>query len=400
MGAFLDDTDIDLTVAGEQEERDTTDVAAAIAWDDLTIVEPAAANGNGHHPPAHTPYIAPPGLSVRNLSQYQIRRVEWLDKPFLQRSAFHLLAGRKGSCKGTWLCGLAARVSRGDLYTKPKRVLVITSEDSVELDFLPRLVAAGGNPHMVDIVNGDFLMPANIGWLRDKALEIGDVGLIIIDPIGNHLGGADTDKEGLVRVGISPLNPLADELDTIIMGVRHLGKDVSRGALASVLGSTAWVDVPRCVILMAVDDEDDNLFHAQVVAGNRGPRGNSGRAFRLELVDVHPAREITLVTPAGESQKDVEALLGGKPGHDAPTSRSAEASELILDILENEGEQESAALDARIAAETGLKAGTVRNLRTRLRDQGLAHAVPDKDEFGAVQRWLIRRTSAPRTAAA
>jgi hypothetical protein len=44
-----------------------------------------------------------------------MRRVEWIDKPFLQRDAFHLLAGRKGVCKGTWSANLAARVTRGDL---------------------------------------------------------------------------------------------------------------------------------------------------------------------------------------------------------------------------------------------------------------------------------------------
>ena len=101
-------------------------------------------------------------LSLRNLSTYEIRPVVWLDKPFLQRGAFHLLGGRKGVCKGTWLSGIAARVTTGDLYGEPKRVLVITSEDSIELDFLPRVVAAGGDPSMVEIVNGAVPAPDDI----------------------------------------------------------------------------------------------------------------------------------------------------------------------------------------------------------------------------------------------
>ena len=334
------------------------------------------------------------GLSLRGLDTYEIRRVEWLDKPFLQRSAFHLLAGRKGSCKGTYLCGLAARVTVGDLYEAPKRVLVVTSEDSVELDFKPRLMAAGGDPSLVEIVAGPFRMPADIPWLKTQAERLGDVGLVVIDPIGNHLGGVDTDREGLVREAIAPLNAVADELDCIVFGVRHLGKDASRGALASVLGSTAWVDGPRAVVLMARDDEDEMLFHAQVVAGNRGPRSN-GRAFRLELVDVPPAREITLAVPAGDSAKDVETLLGATRG-DTTTSRSAQADELILDILEAEGEQESDALDARVAAETGIAAKTVRNRRSDLARAGLIKPQPVKDEHGNVVVWRVRRTQAPR----
>ena len=344
-----------------------------------------------------SPQLSAPAerLSLRSLDTYRVRQVEWLDKPFLQRSAFHLLAGRKGSCKGTVLCGYAARVSRGDLYAKPKGVLVVTSEDSVELDFLPRVLAAGGDPAKITIVNGPFRMPADIEWLEQRARELTDVGLILLDPIGNHLGGADTDKEGLVREAIAPLNPMADELDCMIIGVRHLGKDVSRGALSSVLGSTAWVDVPRCVILMAADDEDDRLFHAQVVAGNRGPR-NAGRAFRLRLVDVPPATEITLAVAEGESNKNVEDLLGARSQSDQPTSRSTLASELILDILDQEGSQESDALDARVASETGIAAKTVRNLRGKLKTDGFINAYPQKDEDGTVARWMVGRTLAPR----
>jgi len=165
-----------------------------------------------------------------------------------------------------------------------------------------------------------------------------------------------------------------------------------------VLGSTAWVDVPRCVILMAADDEDDMLFHAQVVIGNRGPRKNTGRAFRQELVEVPPATEITLTVPEGESTKDVEALLGAIRNAAAPESKSGKARELILDILDNEGPQESDALDARVAHEIGIAAKTVKNLRSRLaKEEGLIKAHPQqKNEDGTIARWGIARTLAPR----
>lgn len=334
-------------------------------------------------------------LSLRPLDTYRIRRVEWLDKPHLQRGAFHLLAGRKGVCKGTWLCGIAARVTTGELYGEPKRVLVITSEDSIELDFLPRLIGAGGNPRLVAIVNGPFRLPDDLDWLKMEALKLGNVGLIVIDPLGNHAGGKDTNAEGDTRAAIQDLNPLADELDCMVFGVRHLSKDSSRGALASVLGSTAWVDVPRTVILMAADDEDNMLFHAQVVAGNRGPKSATGRAYRLELRDVAPATEIGYLVPEGDSTKNVEDLLGNRGGG-APPSRSAQAKRLILDILDNEGEQESDALDARVAQETGIAAKTVQNVRVKLRGDGLVASRPEKDEHGAVIRWLVHRTLAPR----
>jgi predicted transcriptional regulator len=343
--------------------------------------------------------VAPRGTQLtRRLDSYEIRKVEWLDKPFLQRGAFTLLAGRKGVCKGTYACGLAARVTTGRLYDEPKHVLVVTSEDSVELDFLPRFVAAGGDPSLVSIVNDGFRLPRDCEWLEQTARELGNVGLIIVDPIGNHLGGADTDREGLVREAIGPLNAMSDALDCLILGVRHLGKDSSRGAIASVLGSTAWVDVPRCVILMARDDEDEMLFHYQVVAGNRGPRSN-GRQFRLELVAVPPAVDITLASEHAASTKDVEDLLGSPSGAGSgEVSRSERARTLILDILD-EGEHESDALDARVANETGLAARTAKNIRSQLKGEGLIGSRPEKDEYGTVLRWVVCRTLAPREAA-
>jgi hypothetical protein len=327
-----------------------------------------------------------PKLSMRGLDTYNVRAVEWLDKPFLQRSAFHLLAGKKGSCKGTFLCGLASRVTRDKLYDAPKRVLVITSEDSIELDFLPRLQAADGDPALVKIVNGPFRMPADLEWLKAQALELGNVGLIVIDPIGNHLGGADTDKEGAVRDAIKALNPIADELDCMVFGVRHLGKDTGRGSLASVLGSTAWVDVPRCVIVMAADDEDELLFHAQVVAGNRGPRSN-GRAFRLELVDVPPAKEITLAVPLGESAKNVEELLALRQPKGA---KRDDARKLILRELET-GPKSLDELKALAASELGVSGETVWRAANALKHEGIAK--PQNSGPGTAWLWRLLTSS-------
>ena len=61
------------------------------------------------------------GPSLRNLDDYGVRAVAWLDKPFLQASAFILLAGRKGTIKGTLSCRLAALCTIGELYPVPRR---------------------------------------------------------------------------------------------------------------------------------------------------------------------------------------------------------------------------------------------------------------------------------------
>jgi hypothetical protein len=222
------------------------------------------------------------------------------------------------------------------------------------------------------------------------------VGLLVIDPVANHIGDRDSNSDVAVRDAIAPLNQLADELACMLIGVRHPGKDRSRGAVASILGSTAWVDTPRAVVMIAVDDEDEDVRHIQVVAGNRS-RNGSAQAFRIDAVNVAGLAEpITLAVPLGESTKSVDDLIAGDRAGTAGGSKTDEARELILDILEAEGEQESDTLDARVAHETMLKASTVKNIRVGLADDGLAKSKPERDELGQVVRWKVYRTAAPR----
>jgi predicted transcriptional regulator len=145
-------------------------------------------------------------------------------------------------------------------------------------------------------------------------------------------------------------------------------------------------------VFIAVDDEDPAVRHVQVVAGNRSLNGRA-QAFRIEAVPVEGLTEpITRAVDLGESAKDVETLLGTQPA----VTKTDRARELILDILEADGEQESDTLDARVARETGLAAKTVRNARSKLSKDGLVKPAPQKDEHGEVVRWLVFRTGAPR----
>jgi hypothetical protein len=326
-------------------------------------------------------------LTATPVANVRMRSIRWREKPLWQRSAFQLLAGAKGAGKGTYLAGLAARLSREGLST-----LFVSSEDSVEIDLKPRLVAAGADTSRIHTVQEHVRLPDDIADLRDLANSIDKLTLLVIDPVANHIGDRNSNSDAEVRDAIAPLNKLADELDCLVIGVRHPGKDRSRGAVASILGSTAWVDTPRAVVMVATDDEDPDIRHIQVVAGNRS-RNGSARSFRIEEAAVDGLEEpVTLAVELGESAKSVDTLLSAK-GRD---SKSSAARELILDILEDDGEQESDTLDARVASETGLAAQTVRNQRAALKNAGLIKVYPDKDENGTVTRWTVFRTQAPR----
>jgi predicted transcriptional regulator len=146
-------------------------------------------------------------------------------------------------------------------------------------------------------------------------------------------------------------------------------------------------------VMVAVDDEDPTLRHIQVVAGNRALTG-AGQTFRIEAVDLPGLDEpVTKATILGQSAKNVDDLIAATTRDD---TKSSKARDLILEILEHDGDQESDTLDARVARETGLAAKTIRNVRADLKNEGLVKAFPDKDEHGEILRWRVGRTQAPR----
>jgi hypothetical protein len=339
------------------------------------------------------------GLTWETLADIEMRSIVFLDRPLWQASAFHLVAGRKGVGKGTMIADLAARFTRGELGVR-QNVIWIGSEDSASIDIKPRVVAAGGDTERVYVVSDWIQLPRDVDALATTVGVIGDVGLVIIDPVGNHISGRSSNAETDIRDAIGQLNRLADGHECLVIGVRHLSeKEAKAGALAAILGSSAWVQVPRAVIGLARDNEDPQVSHVQCLAGNRLPPDTPGRTFRIEGVLVDGLEnEVTRVAWIGDSEKSVETLIG--QARKEP-SKSASARELILDVLEAAPDQtmESDELDARVAREMGLAAKTIQNLRSDLKREGLIKPVPEKDADGVIERWLIVRTGASRPAA-
>jgi hypothetical protein len=338
-------------------------------------------------------------LAHVRLSDVEMRSIRFADRPLLQYAAFHLLAGRKGVGKGTYLADVIARVTRGELGPK-RNVVVIASEDSLSIDIKPRVAAAGGDPERVRVVTDWVQLPRDVDKLSNTIREISDVGAVVIDPVGNHITGKNSNGDTDIRDAISQLNVIADQHDLILIGVRHLTQkeiSASSGALAAILGSSAWVQLPRAVIVIARDDEDPDICHIQCVEGNRLPAGTPGRSFRIEGATLQGLDEpVTRVSWLGESAKDIEDLVARRP---ASRSGSARARELILDLLEDteDGRRESDQLDADVVRETGLALQTIRNIRSQLAKDRLVRSEPEKDEHGALVRWYVVRTNERRS---
>jgi len=197
---------------------------------------------------------------------------------------------------------------------------------------------------------------------------------VVIDPlIGAMDGSLSSSSESDVRPMLQGLNRLADEQAVMVIGIRHFSiKAGQNAAIASVLGSTAWVDVPRMVLGVFADDEAYDMRHLFVLAGNRTPTEPTGVMFHVGdvLLDGHrqptPKAEIL-----GTSMKDPDELLAARGPRDDPT-RTDEAKHILLEMLLAQPTYSMPCdyLDTLVAEKTGLAVQTLRNLRSKIGSKG------------------------------
>jgi hypothetical protein len=303
-------------------------------------------------------------LQIVTADKIKMRAVEFLWKPFLQRSAFHLLVGMKGAGKGTVLAWFAAQITQGWEGERPRPVLWISTEDSFEIDVKPRFVAAGGDEKMLLTVQQNVTLPKDLPALTAVCREW-DVGLVVIDPIVGAVGGVDSNSEGPIVAAIGGLNALADELDLAVIGVRHIGKNLDKGALTAVLGNVAWVNTPRAVLGMAQDDQ--RVVTLEVLASNRVRSGDTFD-FRIEEAQVADLEGVvTKVLPKGAGNRSMEDVLAARG--DKGASKVPEIKEWLLELLSDGREVAQVDLIPEVEEKFGVGKATLGRACTELKNE-------------------------------
>jgi hypothetical protein len=195
--------------------------------------------------------------------------VEWLVDQSFPLGMLAVIGGQPGLGKSQISINLAAGVTTGKglpgtgRFSNIGSVIILANEDDAARTIRPRLDAAGADISKVHIVEGVaregaevdmFQLDSDIADLRDRALEIGDVRLIIIDPPSAYLGTkVDSYKDSDVRRVLMPLGNLAQETGAMILLIVHLNKRTDGGAQQRFSGSTAWTAAPRVGFMVAED---------------------------------------------------------------------------------------------------------------------------------------------------
>lgn len=195
--------------------------------------------------------------------------VTWLWPGWLAAGKMHVLGGAPGTGKTTISMALAATVTTGGRWPDGSRspvgnVVIWSGEDDPADTLVPRLALSGAELPRVyfiaDVLDGDgrrsFDPARDMEPLRRKLAEIGDVRLLIVDPIVSAVMG-DSHKNAEVRRSLQPLVDLAALMRCALLGITHFSKGTGgRDPVERLTGSLAFGALARVVMVAAKHQEE------------------------------------------------------------------------------------------------------------------------------------------------
>jgi len=186
----------------------------------------------------------------RCMDDIEIEDIDWLWRGFLAGGKLAMFSSEPGTGKSTISVDLAARISTGADWPdgspgcNPGSVILLSKEDAPEDTIKPRLKLAGADMSKVYILEGvkqadpsggriveaDFNLDRDLFALEQLLRRLPDCRLVVIDPIGNYMGEANSHNDAAVRSVLGPLAKLAMKHDVAVMAVAHLNKDSETGS--------------------------------------------------------------------------------------------------------------------------------------------------------------------------
>jgi putative DNA primase/helicase len=271
--------------------------------DDLLARCAEAAAADKADQEAPLPSVQPAYVS-RCLADVAPEPIEWLWPRRFAKGKANLIAGQPGLGKTQTAVYMAARVSIGGEWPDGTRcprgsVILICCEDDAADTIVPRLIAVGADLSRVHILDwiikktGEnapsqqlFNLAHDIPTLASLVCKIGDVALIVIDPISAYLGGLDSHKTSDVRGGLAPLQHLAGESGAAVVLVSHLNKgSADANAMARVAGSGAFVAACRSAWLVEADPQDEDRKR-RILTPLKNNIGDDQTGFAFEIKGV------------------------------------------------------------------------------------------------------------------
>jgi hypothetical protein len=214
-----------------------------------------------------------------------------------------------------------------------------------------------------------FSLQTDLALLEQEVRRIGDVSLIIIDPVSSYMGRTDSHKNAEVRGVLEPIGEFAERMRVAVLSVTHFSKagaSTNVKALHRFIGSIAFIGAPR--IAQVVIEEADNDRRLLLHAKNNLAPPPPGLAYRIkEKIVGDPGQAITAPYVVWDDEHvaltadQAMAADGGADNRPATTEAEAFLRELLA-----EGKVVPAKQVRSECEQAGLSWSTVKRAKNRL----------------------------------
>jgi hypothetical protein len=205
------------------------------------------------------------------------KTVKWFWYPHIPAGQITLLGGKGGSCKGLIMASLAASYTRGrpwpddSLPATSGHILWGETEDPLEEVLTPRMIAA-------DADRARILYATPQGFTHmdlKRAIRDEKLGLIVLSPMLSFLAGLDDiNGEMRVREALEKIQLAITGTTCAVVGICHCNKKPDLAAVERLLGSVAFVNFVRSVLLVAPDKDEQGTFRVVHAKHNLSVKGD------------------------------------------------------------------------------------------------------------------------------
>lgn len=357
----------------------------------LTSGKSKTANDDEHPRQASRPDLEklPLSSTITRASELKMEPVQWLWPKVVAAGKITLLLGEPGQGKSMLAAALAARVSTGSTWPQSDGrglqgdAVLIAPEDDPGDTLTPRLIAAGADLdriHFQHLAAGQDLVSA-LHDLDQRLPELGNVRLLIVDPITACLGRHDLNRAGDMRRVLMPVTEWAQRTGIAVVLISHMNKAAGRNPLGRILGSQTFAAVARAVFLICPDPGNADRRLMLPVKDNIGVN-REGIAFRITQ---HTLAE-GLRAPRAVFD-DIGVTITAADASASPASGSKghlavdEAKEFLCAVLKDGPQSADTVMVAARAA--GISLASLRRAKAAL------HVTVQKGGMNAGWRWAL-----------
>ncbi len=251
---------------------------------------------------------APAEITVTYASDIAVEPIIWLWNGWLAKGKLHLIAGAPEAGKTTIGLAIAAAISAGGYWPDGTRapcgkVLIWTSEDGISDTIIPRLTRMGADLTHIAIIGQ--ARPANekprpfnpatdMPALMAKAMSIGDVALLMLDPVVAAIPTSiNSHNNAETRNGMQPVIDFAEATGCAVFGITHFTKGTAgKDPVERVTGSLAFGALARIVMAASKNAEDGGPPRVLVRAKSNIGLSGGGFGYDLEAAPLYERPDI------------------------------------------------------------------------------------------------------------